>query len=246
MHSNRYTINTDTHCHTVASTHAYSTILEMAAFAHKRGLTAIAITDHGPKMPDGAHEWHFANLRCLPKYIEGVRILHGAEANVLDYDGNIDLSERYQKELDWLIASCHDPVVKPGSIEENTAMYLNLAKNPNVDVIGHSGSELFKYDYERVIPVFGERGKLVEINAHSASARAGAKKNCIEIAKLCKKYSVPIVVNSDAHICFSVGDLDDATDMLASIDFPEDLIVNRSLDTLAEYIRKKRNRDIIK
>jgi len=36
----------DTHCHTVASSHAYSTILENVAEAKKKDLKYIAITDH--------------------------------------------------------------------------------------------------------------------------------------------------------------------------------------------------------
>lgn len=46
-------------------------------------------------------------------------------------------------------------------------MYTGLprsCKNPNVNVIGHSGSEYFKYDYERVIPQLAKEGKLIEIN----------------------------------------------------------------------------------
>ena len=245
MYSKRYTIETDTHCHTVASDHAYSTVLEMATYAHKAGLSAIAITDHGPALPDGAMDWHFANLRCLPTYIESVRVLHGAEANIMDCEGNIDISEDYQHELDWIVASCHEPVIAPGTVEQNTRAYLKISENPFIDVIGHSGNENYKYDYERVIPIFGQNGKLVEINAHSFEARRGARKNCLTISKLCMKYGVRIVVNSDAHSCFSVGDLEPATDMLASIDFPQELIVNRSLESLAEFISKKRKRNII-
>lgn len=245
MFSKRYNIETDTHCHTVASDHAYSTVLEMATYANKAGLRAIAITDHGPALPDGVHEWHFGNLRCLPPYIEGVRVLHGAEANIIDYDGAIDISQDHQCELDWIIASCHEPSLAPGTVEQNTRAYLGAANNPFIDVIGHSGNENYRYDYESVIPVFGQKGKLVEINAHSFVARRGARENCRVIAELCLKYGVRIVVNSDAHSCFSVGELEPATDLLASIDFPEELIVNRSLESLADFILKKRNRNII-
>ena len=37
----------DTHTHTVASTHAYSTLQEMVHGAAEKGLFAIGITDHG-------------------------------------------------------------------------------------------------------------------------------------------------------------------------------------------------------
>lgn len=238
-------IETDTHCHTVASTHAYSTVLEMAQYAAQKGLRAIAITDHGPALPDGAHEWHFGNLRCLPPYIAGVRVLHGAEANILGASGEIDIAECHQEELDWVVASFHEPVAGAMTQEACTAAYLALAQNPHVDVIGHSGTEDYRYDYERVIPVFGEAGKLVEINSHSFESRKGAPKNCREIALLCKKHRVPVVVNSDAHVCFSVGNFTQAVRMLREIDFPSELVVNRTLASLAAYIAKKRGRDIL-
>ena len=41
----------DTHTHTLASTHAYSTVLEMAKYASEAGMEAIAITDHAPAIP---------------------------------------------------------------------------------------------------------------------------------------------------------------------------------------------------
>ena len=41
-------ICTDTHCHTIASGHAYSTLSELVQAASKKGLELIAITEHGP------------------------------------------------------------------------------------------------------------------------------------------------------------------------------------------------------
>ncbi len=236
-------LETDTHTHTVASSHAFSTVLELAEFASQRGMKAIAVTDHGQAMPDGAHSWHFGSLRTLPRYIRGVRVLHGAEANILDYEGHIDIIKRYQKELDWLIASFHEPCCAPGTLEQHTQAYLALAENPEIDVIGHSGRGVYRYDYEKVIPVFKKKGKLVEINSHSFDKK-DAPANCRQIALLCKKYEVPVVVNSDAHSCFSVGDVGKALDMLKEIDFPEELIVNRTFESLAAWILKKRGRDI--
>ena len=90
----------DMHCHTVASGHAYSTVQEIAREASNKGLEMVAITDHGPSMPGGPHCYHFGNLRALPSEIYGVKILKGVEANIIDYDGNIDLPERYLDILD--------------------------------------------------------------------------------------------------------------------------------------------------
>ena len=41
----------DTHSHTIASGHAYSTINEMILAASKKGLKLLCITDHTPNMP---------------------------------------------------------------------------------------------------------------------------------------------------------------------------------------------------
>ena len=49
----------DLHTHTLVSNHAFNTITEMAAAAQKRGLFAMAVTDHGPSMPDAPHPWYF-------------------------------------------------------------------------------------------------------------------------------------------------------------------------------------------
>lgn len=233
-------VEADTHCHTVASTHAYSTVTEMAEYASKAGLKAIIITDHGPGLPDGAHIWHFGNLKSLPPVIHGIRVFHGIEANIMDFDGNLDIDNKYQKELDWVIASFHDPACEPGSPEQHTAAYLKLADNPNIDVIGHCGGDNFKYDYEKVLPVFKQKHKLVEINSHSFTARKGSGENCRKIALICKQHGIPIVVNSDAHVCFSVGDVADAFRMLDEIEFPRELIVNLTAERLYQWISEKR------
>ena len=46
----------DTHTHTVASTHAYSTAQEMITAAKEKGLYAIALTDHAYRMPGAPGE----------------------------------------------------------------------------------------------------------------------------------------------------------------------------------------------
>ena len=74
----------DMHTHTIASGHAYSTVNELAEAASLKGLQAIALTDHGPRLPGGPHLYHFAAMRFIPKEIAGVRIFLGAEANILD------------------------------------------------------------------------------------------------------------------------------------------------------------------
>ncbi len=51
------------------------------------------------------------------------------------------------------------------------------------------------YDYETVIPEFGTNGKLVELNESTFRNRQSSVPNCRKIMELCKKHSVPIIVN---------------------------------------------------
>jgi len=234
----------DLHCHTIASTHAYSTVLENITYAKKKGLRCIAITDHASGITDAPHFWHFANIDVIPRVVEDIVVLRGAEVNILDNNGSIDLSEDTLRGLDWVNASFHVPTCAPRDVAYHTEAYLNIAKNPYVDVIAHSGTECFAYDYEKGIKAFKEYGKIVEFNNASFRIRAGGRKNCIEIAKLCKKYEVPAVVNSDAHFATSVGEFGLVLQMLEEIDFPEKLILNADEERFFGYIKEKKNIDL--
>ena len=233
----------DTHTHTVASTHAFSTLLENVRYAKEAGLCALAITDHAPNIQDAPHIWHFYNLHVIPRQIDGVYILRGAEANFGE-NGSIDLEEEVLQKLDWVVASFHTPLPGTPGIEDYTQAYSRLAENPYVDVIGHSGTQKYLYDYRRVIPLFKKYGKIVEINEGSAFSRPTSRPNCLEIAKLCKEYQVPVVVNSDAHFAMQIGHYERSLEMLESIGFPEELVLNADKSRFLEHIRRTKRIDL--
>ena len=230
----------DTHCHTVASSHAYSTVLENIAEAKRKKLKYIAITDHTGLIPDSPGCWYFQNLSILPREINGIKILKGIESNVLGPSGRIDIPEFSERgSLDWIIASIHEIAWAGAKTLENcTQAWLNVAKNPIVNVIGHSGLVNFKYDYEQVIPVFKENNKLVEINASSFLVRRGCYENCKKIAEICKKCKAQVIVNSDCHIATHVGRFDAALKLLEEINFPENLIINSDINSFENYLKK--------
>ena len=225
-------IKTDLHCHTIASTHAYSTVLELAKSAAENKMEAIAVTDHCPAIGDAPHPWHFECLKGLPRELFGVRILTGCEANIVDDEGTLDLEERILDMLDIVVASVHNPVYKNIDAPDNTGTYLKVLENKYVDILGHSGNPRCKFDIDAVLKRAKELGKFIEINNNTFNLRKANVEICRVIAERAKELKVGIVVNSDAHFCMNVGRFDNAIKMLGELDFPEELIMNRNLEVL--------------
>jgi putative hydrolase len=232
----------DTHIHSVASGHAYSTIQEIAAAASKKGLKIAAITDHGPEMKGAASVIYFGNYRVIPENIYGVRILKGIEANIIDYDGNIDLPVKYLKKMEFVIASLHEIIIQPSTMEDHTNAFVNVLKNPYIDAVGHPGNPVYKIDIEKVVATAKEYNKLIEINNSSFRVRKGSYENCKNILKKCKEYRTRVVCGSDAHISFDVGVFDKVNQMLQEVDMPEELVLSVSPRRFEDYLIERKNR----
>lgn len=226
----------DTHTHTNCSTHAHSTLLENVAAAKRRGLEMLCMTNHTPSLPDAPHIWHFRTMHRMPNEVDGVELMFGAEANIIDKEGHIDLMENDCKSMDIIVASIHAPCYSAGTVEEHTVTYLGVLKNPFVTIIGHSGSPRYEYDIDTVVAAAREYNKCIEINNHSYNGRPQNIENCRRIALACKKHGTKIVVSSDAHSAFEVGVFDRAVEMLEDIDFPERLIMNTTAERFKNYV----------
>lgn len=230
----------DLHTHTIASTHAYSTIIENCRAASVKGLKAIAMTDHAPLELDSPHIWHFENLHILPLEIEGVRVLKGVEANICNADGELDINEHLLKKLEWVVASFHRPVFFPDNGSQLYDVYKKVCRNVHIDMIGHPTAGDIEYDAETLVKLFKEYDKLVEFNEASLVAGRSKKQKLIDLVKACKKYEVSAAINSDAHFCDRIGDVVNVESLLAELDFPQELIVNIDFEKLKERITKKR------
>lgn len=233
------TIAFDSHTHTLMSGHAFSTIEEYAAACSRRGMDGFATTDHGPAMIGSAQLIYFYNLASLPREICGVRVMRGAEANIVDFSGTLDMPDVVLKRLDVCIASFHDIILPPATCAEHTAAWLAVIKNPFVDIVGHSGRGPYPYDLPAVMKACRDEDKAIEINNHTITAE-GFTNNCLEIARACRKFGVKIAVNSDAHISTEVGQVDEAMQMLADLDYPTEMIVNRTYDSYSKWLKERK------
>ncbi|MBU3201718.1 phosphatase [Clostridium estertheticum] len=231
----------DLHTHTVVSGHAYSTLMENAKYASEIGLKILGTTDHGPNMPGAPDLWYFGNFKVLPRELFGVKMLYGCEANIIDYEGNLDIPLEIQKGLDIIIVSMHEPLMEGGkSSDLNTSTILKAMDNPYVNILGHIGNPKFPIHEEEIIKKAKEKNILIELNNSSfVSSRLGSDKNCTKIAKLCKEFGVRIIVNSDAHFCFSIANFSTVEKILAEIHMPEELIINTNKESLIKFLKEK-------
>ncbi len=233
----------DLHIHTVASGHAYSTVLENAKAAADRGLALIGITDHGPNMPGGPHEYHFANLVALPEVLYGVRVLRGIEANIIDQNGSLDLPDERLSKLDVVMAGFHSESFTAGTVEENTAMLINTIKNPWVDVIVHPGNPALQIDAEAVVKAAVEYDVALEVNNSSlVRSRKGSRPYCGRIIQLAKQYGAKMIVGTDSHFALHIGDFSEALQLLAENDVAPDAMLNSSVEKLLAHLNRRTNR----
>lgn len=229
----------DTHVHSIGSGHAYSTIQEIAVEAQKKGLKAVCLTDHGPSFPGSSHSFYFLNLKVIPDYLSNVRIYKGIEANIIDYDGRIDIPTEIVKNLDFVIASLHDVCLKSGTVEQNTRAIVNALKNPYVDGIGHPGEPKFSIDVELVVQTAREYGKLLEINNRYSLYSDQPDNQYVSIAKLCKEYQVTMMCGSDSHFSSLVGQFNNVLEMIQRLEISEANILNISIEKMEHFLNAK-------
>ena len=242
-------IKIDTHSHTIASGHAYSTIHEMIAMAEAKGLEILAITEHAPAMPGSAHDYYFANSRILPRDYGQVFVLFGVELNILDRSGRVDLHPARIDEMDIVIASLHDHVFDDvRSKDSYTDAYVNAMNNPAIRIIGHPDDSRNVPDFETVVRVAKETDTLLEINNSSlmpGSFRIRARENIIRVLELCKKYKAKVTTGSDAHVDRDVGNFEKVKEIFETCNFPEELVVTTDTRKLIPYVNPEIGRQLM-
>lgn len=234
----------DLHTHSVLSKHAYSSLTENIEFACSKGLKVYGISEHQPDNKSvGAHKYAFKNCRRVtPKKIGDTNILIGIELNIIS-DG-IDPCGVEVEDLDYCIASMHGYAYseKTHTFADNTINYIKACNIPYVKIIGHLDYPSFPCDYEKVIIAAKENNKIIELNNASLNpngSRVGAREIDKQILFYCAKHNVPILMGSDSHIKYSIGNVDRCIELLNELDFPEELVLNYNETLFCKYFDLK-------
>lgn len=230
----------DLHVHTISSGHAYSTLEEYVAQAKKIGLEAFAITDHGPAMPGAPHQYHFSNMRMIPKVIDGVRVYRGVEANIINEQGELDYKVDDFCELDLVIVATHPRCGYEDHGEaKNTEVLLRALENPIINFIAHPGNPKYPINIEQTVAAAKEKGVLLEINNSSFFSRAGCWDRCLAFAREIKKQDWKVLLTTDSHYSTMLGVFDDALKLAKEAGLTEKYIVNTSLAKVEKFLLQR-------
>ena len=214
----------DTHTHTIASDHAYSTILENAAAAARAGLEALAITDHTPPLSDAPDMMHFQNMRVVDRVI-----------------GGLFVPEDALRELDYCIASIHTILYKSPDPAENLRAYQGAMEDARVKIIGHPEDGRAPVDFSALARAARDAGVLIEVNNSSLrpiSYRQNTRENMTALLRACEACGAHICLGTDAHFAPAVGRFDESLSLLEELHFPEELVANTSYAKFLSLLRR--------
>ena len=231
----------DLHTHTIASGHAINTVYELAKEASKKGVKVLGIADHGPKLPGSANEMYFEILYRAPRRIFGIKVLYGIELNIIDYEGRVDLSEKYFKNLDFLSAGIHvDSSLGGGSEGEYTRATIKVMENKDISIFTHAYLLKRPTDIEKIAQAACDNHKLLEISTTHFECRK-LNEECFErlteMIKVVKKNKSKILLSSDAHFAHEIGIDKGLRKNMKKLGLTEKDIANNDIRYLRKFVK---------
>lgn len=228
----------DLHIHTINSGHAYGTFYDVVNEAQDKNMNLIAITDHGPSM-NGTSGWiHFLMGERAPKLYGNLRVLWGCEANVINGNGDLDISEKIQNSLELISVGLHGSCAYTDlGFEKNTEAVKKALSNPKVKIFTHPTHVQYKCDWEALVYHAIENDVLPELNL-SYLERKGKKdfdkfKRLVDIVKEKKG---KLIINSDAHFVHEIGDDSILEEYWDKLGLSNELIINNYPDELNKFL----------
>ncbi len=217
----KYRMTFDFHTHTTYS-HGKGSIEDNVKEAIKKGLKAIAITDHGPGhltygiKRSAVSEMRAEIERLKPLYPE-IKIFLSVEANTIDKGNYLDIKPEEFELYDFVNAGYHFGVThgycisnflfKHGFMntenrreflsKRNTEMIVNAIENNKIKILTHPGDKA-PIDIELVSQACARNDVLMEISTHHSHLT-------VEEIKKAAREDVRFIISSDAHIPEKVG-----------------------------------------
>ncbi len=253
----------DYHTHTKYSrnNHGKGSVEDNVRVAYEKGLTQIAITDHG--FNQKLFGVRRKDIPSVKEDIENTKemypidILLGVEADIISSNGDLDIVPEDYENLDILLCGFHRLVKSTSRREQfkfvlknimcelfhhtskkqrerNTNAYINAMRKYDIDILTHL-NHACKVDVEKVARVAKETNTLIELNGKRLGLTDAEILKCLEIG--CK-----FVINSDAHSPSRVGECSLGLKTALRLRIPDSAIVNyNQLPKLKKERRDKRS-----
>ncbi|QEK11582.1 PHP domain-containing protein [Crassaminicella thermophila] len=235
----------DYHTHTLYS-HGKGTIQQNVEAAIKKGLTEIAISDHGfghflygikkndlPKMRE--------EIAKINKSTDKIKVKLGIEANIISIDGKLDVDKETLKSLDIVLAGYHFGAIPKNIIDcfrihgnnflaryfptvdrkvrvINTDAVVAAIYNNPIDILTHPGAKA-NIDTKEVAKAAAKMGTALEINSSHGHLT-------VEYIKIAMKEGAKFVISSDAHRPEDVGNVDKGIQRAIQAELSIDQIIN--------------------
>ncbi|MFA5527187.1 MAG: PHP domain-containing protein [Peptostreptococcales bacterium] len=238
-------IEYDFHTHTVHS-HGKGTIEDNVKVALKKGLKAVAITDHGPgHFSYGMDRKKIKSMReeieNLKKVYPNIEIKFGVEANIISPSGQLDIGDE-REYFDFILAGYHygalgsNPVKSLGVIGTNfladkiglkskklihinTNSIIRALYENDIYILTHPGDKA-AVDIKEVVRACVETDTLLEIN------NSHGHLNVEEIKIAALEENAKFIINSDAHRPEDVGSFDTGLQRALEAGLPLTRIIN--------------------
>jgi putative hydrolase len=252
----------DLHTHTTYS-HGKGSVLDNVTAALTQGLIAVGITDHGTH----SAPWVRASVRDfeamrrevtqIDQRTVGIKVLAGAECNIISARGDLDVPLQIRQRLDIVLAGLHpgvlprtgrdwlaltgrnwaaklSPRLREQARRRNTEAVVQAVLRNDIDVITHPGYHL-DIDTAALARACALRDTALEINARHhemtvAFCRVAAEQGC------------KFVIDSDAHSPEVVGDLDHGIKVAEAAGLTRDHVLNAEGGALFDWLQRKQHR----
>lgn len=240
----------DYHTHTKYS-HGKDDIIDNVREAKRKNLEILAISEHGPgHYLYGVKEEEILEMRRIIDEINieneskglELKVLLGLEANILGFDGKIDVNKKILENIDILLLGYHYgvtpnsikdfigmyilnpiskflPFLKKKMIKRNTEAFIKAINRYPVKIITHPGDKV-EVDIVRLAKECIKNDVALEINS---------KHNCLsveDIQKIKNLKGLKISLGSDAHKASNVGNVDNSIYRAKIANLDKDLIIN--------------------
>lgn len=240
----------DYHIHTNYG-HGRGLIKDNIQRAINRGLSEIAITEHGPASQSIRRLGVKTPLQLLEikelvtnynQQFEEINILTGVEANVISLAGDLDVPDFVLEELDIVLAGLHlwiKPqnweVVKKFIFDNLIGHKLGLTSKEKIRY--HNTQALIKAVKKNDIDIITHPGFQLDIDTVELAKACQENNTCLEInnsheqmevefINAAARTGVQFVVNSDAHEAKQVGKVNSALQLLKKAEVNLKQIIN--------------------